>query len=154
MVSKPRRVRPTKPKTTPPPPRKFVVWPASVVKFRHIEGMDGTLYGLDEEGQVFAYVPTSEAWVRLDGDDNRVVFLRTPEDEPAIDESRFPEEIQKERAARAEKTEGREAWYLVHERVHEAIEMHAGWRISHLDQKLDRVLKALEKKETPDGEAK
>lgn len=135
------------------PPRKFVVFPASVVKFQHIEAMEGALYGLDEEGQVFAYVPTSEAWVRLDGDDNRVVFLRTPEDEPTIDESRFPEEIQKERAARAEKVQGREAWYLVHERVHEAIQMHAGWRLDAIDETLKRVLKALEK-EKGDAEEK
>lgn len=154
MVSKPRRVRPTKPKTTPPAPRKFVVLPASVVKFRQIEGMDGTLYGLDEEGQVFAYVPTSEAWVRLDGDDDRVVVLRTPEETPTIDESKFPEEIQRERAERAEKEKARDAYYRVYERVTAQIKMEVGWRLSHVEGKLDRLIASLEKKEKDDGEAK
>lgn len=150
MVSKATRVRPKKPAAPVPPPRKFVVWPASVVKFRHIEGMDGTLYGLDEDGQVFAYVPTSEAWVRLDGDDHRVVYLPSPEDAPTFDESKFPEEIQRERAERVEKAKERETFGLIYERVSQQIKMEVGWQLMHVEGKLDRLIASLEKKEKPD----
>jgi len=102
---------------------KFVVLPASVAKFTQIEGAGGSLYGLDEDGRVFAYI--GYAWVRIDGDDDRVIPVRPNMEalgeqlaKTLPDERRLGKQIEKERTDRIEKYDrGREAEEFIEPRL-------------------------------------
>jgi hypothetical protein len=151
MVAKKKhtRMRVAKPQAA-EEPMKFVVLPASVAKFKQIEGAGGSLYGLDEEGRVFAYI--GYAWVRIDGDDDRVLPVRAENIEELgerlantlPDEKRLGKQIEKERTERIEKYErGREAEEFLAPRLR-----YLDNGLARLEKQVAALVKALEKEPT------